>query len=161
MSKKKHHLIRYFWEYKDVDGIMLPDWKTKKVVIKNVRRYQNCQHKLIRLSRVAYMYMLFLTELMDEEDNFFTHTSKTRTDFINYVNANCQITWTDHAVKKAFGQLVSQGLIISYGKRIDYTVNPIYFYKGDEDERRSLIANLINQANNPSKGSNIKTALAV
>lgn len=121
----------------------------------------NCQHKLIRLTKVANAYLMFLTEQIDYEDNYFSHTVVMRQKFIDHIWQTCQVKWKDSAVKSAFKQLIKQGLIISYGGRIEYTVNPIHFYKGPESERKKLIQSLISQARLTSGKSNIKMCLGL
>ena len=148
------------WET-DKGGIKLPIFKSKSFTKDNVRRFQNCQHKLIKITKTAEMYLRFLTEEMDKS-NVIHITQSTRDTFRQQMKKDCGVDYKDDTIKKALKQLVDSGLVIKMGARIDYTVNPANYFKGTDKARKRLLQSLIQHwSNDPVGNSSIKDALGL
>ena len=94
--------------------------------------------------------------------NNITFTAKTRMDFLNHLKKNTKVTYEDNTVKNALSDLISAGLIITYGIRIDYTINPQHVFKGSLKERQALIQKLISeQIKSRNKNSNCLEVLGI
>ena len=145
----------------DTDGVKLPIYKSKSFIKDNVRRFQNCQHKLIQITKTAEMYLRFLTEEMDNS-NVIHITQSTRVTFRQQMKKDCGIDFKDDTIKKALKQLVDAGLVIKMGAKIDYTINPAHFFKGTDKARKKLLQSLIQHwIDDPVGNSNIKDALGL
>lgn len=163
MSSKEtdYHIIRFVVEYvTDEDGIKEAVHSTKKVKKASVKRYMSNQHKHARLTKCAEMLLRFLTEEMDEANNI-SHTQMLRTRFRDHMKKDCSLEFTDDTVKKAFYSLVNEGLIIKYGSRLDYTVNPMCYFKGSEEKRVKILTQLLRFARTAPSSSNVKSALGL
>lgn len=159
-TKKNHNYVDFIEKYiQDSDGDKLPKFKRKYFTKKHVARYSNCRHKLAKLSRCAYLFLSFITEEMDSKNNI-VHTKQLRTKFITHMNKDCNASFKDDTVKKAFYQLIDEGLIIDYGVKQDYTVNPLHFFSGTEEKRKILIKELLRHMRTAKSNSNIRMALA-
>lgn len=159
---QRYSVVRYVDKMKKSGNVKIPTYKSKRVVTSKTVRYHNCQHKLAPLNKCAGMLLLFICENMDEDNNI-DHTSGLRRKFRYHLNKNCSVTYSDDTVKKAFYQLVEQDLIISFGVKTEYVVNPLYHFNDTEKKRISLIQKLIYWAKtNPApKKSNILRAFGV
>ena len=161
MSKKsiKVSYIAEWLTYKN--GDKLPNYKSKSFTEDNVKRYQNCQHKLIKLTKVAEMFLRYLTEQMDKS-NVVHITKATRVSFQNHMQKDCGENYKDDTIKKALGQLTKAGLVIKVGARIDYMVNPSHYFKGTNAERKKLLQVLVKEwEQNPEGNLNIQKALGL
>lgn len=159
---KNYRLVRYVEKIVYNNSIAYPSYRSKKVVTSKTVRYHNCQHKLAPLTKCADMLLLFICERMDSDNNI-DNTIGFRKKFIYHMKKNCGLKYNDDTVKKAFYQLVKQDLIISYGVRTEYAVNPMYFFNGTDKKRVDLIQKLIYWAKTtpaPPK-SNVLKALGV
>jgi len=139
---QKYSVVKYVEKSVISGGITIPTYKSKRVVSSKTVRYHNCQHKLAHLTKCADMLLIFTCERMDK-DNSIDHTSGLRRKFRYHMNKNCGIKYSDNTVKKAFYQLVEQDLIISFGVKTAYAVNPLYHFNGTEKMRVRLIQQLI------------------
>lgn len=139
-------------------------YRTKKVKSSSVKRYMNCEHKLIKLSKCAGSYLRYITEKMDDA-NTIHHTQMFKAEFNLHMQRSCQKEYKDQTLRSALTELVKQGLLIKYADKIDYTVNPLYFTKGNisKNERSSLIRQLLEKAVKTPKNSksNIKKAMDI
>ena len=102
---------------------------------------------------------MYMSEQMDEKNTI--HATKFfREKFIRFIHKTCNKKFEDQTVRNALTELVNSDLLISYGGKIDYTVNPLNYYRGTEKSRTKLIYDLLNQVkkiSNPK--SNIRRAL--
>lgn len=156
----EYSYIRYGVYVLGADGLIMPSIRTKKVKNTYVKRFQNCQHKLFKLTKCAEMLLRFLTEEMDSVNSI--HNSKSfRKSFRVHMQKDCGMSYADVTVKKAFKELVDQDLLISWAVKSTYTVNPMYFFCGSEKERIALLQSLMKDAaaGNFNKGSNLKRAM--
>jgi hypothetical protein len=161
MSKKSIKVSYVAKWLTDKNGKKLPIYKSKSFTEDNVKRYQNCQHKLIKLTKVAEMYLRYLTEHMDKA-NVVHITKGTRVAFKNHMEKDCGENYKDDTIKKALGQLTKAGLVIKMGARIDYMVNPSHHFKGTNAERKKLLQVLVKEWElNPAGNLNIKIALGL
>lgn len=159
---QKYSVITYVEGIKNENGVKSLIYKKKRVNSSKTVRFKNCQHKLARLTKCADMLLLFICENMDKDNNI-DHTSGLRKKFRYHMNKNCSITYSDDTIKKAFYQLVEQDLIISFGVKTEYVVNPLYHFNDTEKKRISLIQQLIYWAKTEPapKNSNIIRAFGV
>lgn len=163
MSSKEtnYHIIRYVVKYvTSEDGIKEAVFSTKKVKKASVKRYMSDQHKLAQVSKCAEMLLRFLTEEMDLSNNI-CHSLNLRTNFLQHMKKDCGLEYNDDTVKKAFYSLVKVGLVISYGTKVDYTVNPLHYFKGTEKQRKEVITELLRLEKKANPKSNLKKALSL
>lgn len=160
-KRKGYSYVSYVAGYKQCGDMRLSDYKRKSFTTRSVTRYGNCTHRLFKLSKCAEMFLLFITEKMDKNTNCITHTKALRTAYISWMQKSCGKRYQDDTVKKAFKEIVTSGLIISYGVRLDYTVNPLHFFRGSEKSRKELIGKLMGEIKNCNSKSNIKLAMSV
>lgn len=131
--------------------------RVRKVVSSGYKTYSNVQYKTFKLSNCAIHFLHFLCEKMDNKNNI-VHTKKIRTEFIKHLQKNCGSSYKDETVKKGFYELIDSNLVINYGKKLDYTINPFHYFKDSEKARKSLIEELIKFAINnrgKMKGTNL------
>ncbi len=128
-----------------VDGqpIYIPIYEEKDVVVSSTKRFHNCIYLLAGLPGCARDLMDYLTEIMDNY-NTVRNDSITRAGFINFVKGitNNEVLYKDSTVNSNFNLLFKRGLLLQKGKGI-YTVNPEYFYKGDDKDRLKHIKMLL------------------
>lgn len=160
MRRNKKTSIKYrsgYYQDKTA-GIERPKFKTKQVITSNVKRYNNSLHVLSKLDKCSYLFILYLTEEMDSSNT--VHITKlVRNRFADFMRLNCGIKYQDGTIKKSVGTLKKNGLLLSYGGEIDYTVSPLYFFNGSDNERKKLIAKLLFEAYR-YPDSNLKQALS-
>lgn len=159
MSEEKYENIKYSKGYVFTGEINEIRYGYQKVRMDCVKRYNNCQYLLAKLNKCADMFLMYLTEQMDPINTVHI-TKRVRQDFLKHMKKNCGVIYEDGTVKKALASLKNSGLILNYGPRIDYTINPFYFFKGPEKERKDLIKNLLHDcATNEYPNSNMNEAL--
>lgn len=139
MEKKKVAIINYTDGHTlDEEGIATPTRKEKVVIMNSVKRYYNCIYLLAGLKPSARNLMDFIVEEMDEE-NLIHNNAYTRLKFISFMK---EITfdgeeateYKEPTVREGFQRLSKAGLIKPLMKGL-YKVNPLYFFKGDDEKR--------------------------
>lgn len=141
------------------EGCNYPEYRFKTYKKDNVKRYMNCQYKLAKLPKVAEMLLRFLCEEMNTANVVYI-TKQTRESFRHHMSKDCALEYKDDTVKKAIHALVQNELLIKVGSRIDYVVNPIYYFSGSEKDRNKVINQLIKHwEGDRDNNDNIKKAL--
>jgi tRNA/tmRNA/rRNA uracil-C5-methylase (TrmA/RlmC/RlmD family) len=147
--------------FKNEDGYILPNYKWfKYTVTDSIKRYKNCQHKLLKVSKCANALINYLSENMDS-DNSFIHTKKLRDDFRSFISKIAQINYSDATVKRALKELTDASLLIKMGPKSEYRVNPLHFFQGSEKSREELLKELCRKSETRDFRSNIKEALGL
>jgi len=142
MANNYHSISYRSGTKKDVDGFIDVFYKNLKVTKTCTKRYHNSQHKLAKLDKSSEMLLRFITEEMDKS-NSILHSHYLRKKFNAHMEKDCGKTYQDDTIKKAFAKLVKVKLLIRYGEKQMYTVNPIHYFNGTESERKKLIGQLL------------------
>ena len=154
--------IKYIVGIQLEDGVKRISWAKKKIDMSGVKRYDVVKPKLINLSTSAKELLEYLTEHMTS-DNVVHSVRYTRRAFID----NTWRTWfayykeevtkqksplygkdpkkladekkyADITVSRAFRRLNDEGILITLSRGM-HMVNPEYFYKGLEKDRKVLL----------------------
>jgi hypothetical protein len=144
--------------FKKEDGYYISD-KTFSFTypINGVISFNNHMQHLVELTPVAYCFLNYLTMVMNSVTNEFHNDASTRQHFLDYMNINCQIIYKDGTVISAIKLLKKFGYIIKRNTAGRHIINPLYYYKGDIQDRNALIKELVYEAWDPRKGNkNIK-----
>jgi hypothetical protein len=153
--------VKYSYALKTEGDTIKPLFKTKTYTTKGYKFYENIMYKIAKLDRCSTLLFHFLCEEMDESNTIHS-TAAVRSEFIRKFIQIAGLKFKDETVKKALSKLIKAELIIKYGKRIDYTVNPQHVFKGSETARKSLIQKIIyDQRNKNNYKSNYKSALGL
>ena len=164
MGNKKTK-ITYINGVRTKDGVKeIPGRTTRFEEVSGVVRYNNCSHKLMKLSKVESLLLHFLSEQMDEDSNAVHHSPYIRGEFNVLMKRSCGITYSDATIKKAFIKLKKLDLLISLGRRGYYYINPIHFRarSGSEKQRQRIIDEIrIQYFVNPNSKSNVKRAFGI
>jgi len=141
--EKKYHSIKYCYGIEEEDEVKLPVFKTKRFTKNHVKRYGNHTHKLAKLDKCSYLLINYLADYCNESSNEVFNTIKERKKFIEFCSKNCSINYKDCTVKKSFLKLLDVGLLLKFGPRISYIVNPVYFFGGTETNRRKILQQIL------------------
>lgn len=96
-----------------------------------VKRYHTGLAMLMVLTASARTVLDVSLEEMDN-DNYVTNSAA----FKKKVNAYPHVkTLSDNTINKAFVELTKEGIMIKQDRRGLYKVNPIFFFRGTEEER--------------------------
>ena len=153
--------VRYSYAFKNEEDTVIPLFKTKNFKTKGYKLYENVMYKIAKLDRCSTLLFHFLCEKMDESNTIHS-TAALRSEFISKVQKIAGLKFEEETVKKALSKLIKVELLINYGKRIDYTVNPQHVFKGSETDRKRLIQRIIyDQSIKKNYKSNYKSALGL
>lgn len=159
--KNNRTKITFISGYTLSSGVKIPHRVTKLESCMSVRRFNNCSHKLNKLSPVSFLLIHYLTEEMSSQENSVSNTKSTRDKFLRWVKQSCNRTFTDSSVQKGFIQLKKQDLIISFS-RGDYNVNPLHFCRCNLKARKGMVMDLcVKHFKDPKQGSNLKRAFGI
>jgi hypothetical protein len=136
-------LITYLENYVDECGHILRRFKKKKYSTKHIRCYANHIHLLAKLDRCSVLLIHYLADHCTPWNNEFFNTISTRKEFIHFCSKNCSVHFKDETVKKGISRLVKVGFLLKYAERAVYTVNPVYFFRGTEEQRKMLLSELL------------------
>lgn len=154
-------VVKFVYATEEKEGVKKPLFKSKHYTNIGYTLYENVIYKIAKLGKCEVLLFHFLCEKMDMSNNI-TFSAKTRTAFLDYLKKHTKLTYEDNTVKKAMSNLISVGLIITYGIRIDYTINPQHVFKGSLKERQALIQKLISeQIKSRNKNSNCLEVLGI
>lgn len=92
---------------------------------------------LMALTGSARSVLDFAVNEMDK-DNLITNGAIFKKDLNKLMSIHGK-PLSDNTVNKAFAELNREDLLLKTGRRGLYRVNPIYFFKGTEDERLKAI----------------------
>lgn len=134
---------------KDKEGNIIYDviYSSTEIETSFVRRYHNCLYLLLQLTKGERALMDFLTEEMDS-DNIVYNNELVRTKFTELYNkVNPENKFKQDSVRLWFQRLSNKNLIIPKVKGM-YQVNPMYFFKGKDEERINNIKLMLEFENN-------------
>jgi hypothetical protein len=138
-KEEKVITLKYISRWLETDGVKLPEYKYKQVMMAHTRRYHNCLFLLAGLNSSCRDLLDYLCERMDKNNS--VHSNKAvREDFVGFVAGitNGYVRYSDVTVKKAFATLSDKLLLIPRG-RGTYTVNPEFFSRREEKDRLDQI----------------------
>lgn len=137
-SKKKH--IRYLEE--DLNKGNSPfnklKYSTTTIETNSVKRYFNTINLLSRLNKSDRLLLDYLVEEMDA-NNLVANNAKTRKGFNLLLDVARIEPYSDSTVHKSFSRLVKGECLIRLKSRSVFRVNPLYFFRGTEEERIKMI----------------------
>ena len=110
-----------------------------------VRRYYTSLHISEKLSRAERIMLEFITEKMDKR-NIIMNNAQTHRKFNKLAKKLGLRPYSKSTIHKCFSSLAKQTLIYKVnGKRGMYKVNPLYYYKGSEEDRESDIRKMLEE----------------
>ena len=92
----------------------------------------------MQLSRAERVLLDFVVEEMDDW-NYFTNSIQLRSKLNFLLDRIGQETYADSTVQKCLKTLTDLTLLEKCNGRGVYQVNPLYFFKGTEEERQKMI----------------------
>ena len=177
MGKSKSKInIRIGWKKEELFEI---DPKTKKkkktgefdsprdkslfVVKEGVKKFDNCMHRLAKIRAFDRLFLDYLCESMEDETNVVITNIHLKKSFLQLYTSSTGESRSLESVKKAIGKLKQHHLIIDFGQRDVYMVNPRHFFKGPEQTRKALIQKHVNWVFSESKENdlNFKEAFGI
>jgi len=85
-------------------------------------------------------------EEMDDK-NYITNSVQTRDKFNKLLGKIGQETYADNTIQKAFKGIVETTIMRKTRGRGTYQVNPLYYFKGTEEERQKTIREQLEEWN--------------
>ena len=119
-------------------GLFYLKWLAVMVESANTKRYHNTTALLIQLSKCSRALLDFIIERMDDNNNV-NNNSLLKLDFNKIVSKAGHKPYGSVTVNKAFVELAEHHLLNTTRTKGTYQVNPLYFYNGSEEKRKSLI----------------------
>ena len=126
-------------------GVIVFKRSTVTIEIGCVKRYYTSMHKSEKLSRAERVMLDFVTENMDIQ-NIIYNNPTTHVKF-NKLAKKLGITpYSKSTIHKCFSALAKETLIYQVKKtRGMYCVNPLYYFKGSEEEREIAIRTMLEE----------------
>lgn len=90
--------------------------------------------------------MDFLSEEMDE-NNFVSNCKLTRIRFNDLIHKIGCETYSESTIHKCFTALTNHNLLIKKKGRGLYRVNPLFFFKGSEEDRAKIVREELEEIN--------------
>lgn len=145
----KKKLIRHLT--KDVSASIQLDAEILKhtavyVVSSSVKRYENNLFLLAKLSKGDRLLLDFLTECMNT-DNIVENKPDIRKDFNDILKKIGVKEYSDSTIHKSFSRLCELELIIKLENRGYYQINPLFFFKGTDEQREKAIRKNLEKIN--------------
>lgn len=112
-------------------------WYTMKVEKNYTKKYHCALASLMILSGSARAVLDVAVEVMDK-DNLVTNSASFKDDVNRLVSIHGK-PFSDNTINKAFAELSREDFLIKGKKRGLYKVNPVYYFKGTEEERIKAI----------------------
>lgn len=100
----------------------------------------------MRLSKSETILLLFIVEEMDDK-NYITNSVQTRDKFNKLLKKIGQETYADNTIHKCFKGITETSLMRKTRGRGTYQVNPLYYFKGTEEERQKTIREQLEEWN--------------
>lgn len=120
------------------ENLELLRFTSVKVETTFFKRYYNSIFLLMQLSKSERVLLDYIVEEMDEK-NYVTNSIQLRRK-LNYMLTKIgQETYADSTFQKSFKHLCEISLVIKTKGRGLYQINPLYFFKGTEEERQKTI----------------------
>ena len=117
-----------------------------RVDITFTKRYYNSILLLMKLTRAERILLDFITEEMDDH-NYITNSVQIRTKFNTLLKKIGQKTYTDNTIHRCFSGIVDTELMRKMKGRGMYQVNPLFFFKGTEEQRQKVIRKQLEELN--------------
>lgn len=117
-----------------------------KIDITFTKRYNNSILLLMRLSRAERIFLDFITEEMDD-NNYITNSFQIRNKFNALLKKVGQDQYAENTIHKTFKNLVETHLLKNCIGRGLYQVNPLFFFKGTEEDRQKCIRKNLEELN--------------
>lgn len=153
--ERKYKTINYIDGHRLEDGILVPQNKSKDIMLTNTKRFHNCIYLILGVGRLERVLMDWISEEMDT-NNYIRNDVYTRSNFIEFIRdvkmEGKKTEYEDTSVNSAFHNLKSVGLLIPVRKGL-YQVNPEYYWRGtDKDREEQIMLNIkFNSKNNNFK----------
>lgn len=163
MIKRSYHNIRVHEGDILTGGILIPKFKNLRFLKGNTKRYDNHTHLLAKLTPSAALLLNYLVDHAEIYDNSVNSNASERLRFINFLKKNCGMEMKDETVKKAFSKLHSVGFLLKMKTKGSFIVNPKYFYKGPEKNRKRILQDLCTHAfqTKGKEGQHLKKSLGI
>lgn len=117
------------------------------VEIEFVKRYNNSILLLMGLSRAERILLDYITEEMDD-DNFIINSIHFRNKFNYLLKKIGQPVYATNTIQKCFTSLTYNHLLLPIkGGKGCYQVNPLFFFKGSEEDRQKLVRKNLEELN--------------
>lgn len=141
-EKETPHRIRYNSSIKKVtnkkgEDLYIPATDYITVTRSHTKRYRNCLYLLMGIDGCPRKLIDYLVDNMSD-NNTVGNNSMTRMGFINACKKSGIEPYSQSTVKEAFGVLTDVEFLLPR-QRGFYTVNPKFFFDGDEAERVKMI----------------------
>ena len=137
-------------------------FKNKQIVTSSTKRYYNNLHKTASLPLYARNLLDFIIQEMSD-NNDIENSFLFRQDFLTMLHGTCGKTYMEETITKGFQLLKQQDLIVSFdSRRAVYIVNPLYFFRGTEYNRKKLLQKMLNATpNGKYRATNLRRAMGV
>lgn len=141
------------------DGIIMPVFKTKRVMTTSTRRFNNNIYRTAKLSPATRNLLDYIIQEMDKY-NRISNNALFRSNFLHLINSDCNVNLKEDTVNKGFQELKKAGLLVTMNKKRGvYTVNPIFYFNGPPLKRKHIIEKMLNGIREPYIGCNLKTIM--
>ena len=100
----------------------------------------------MRLTRAERILLDFITEEMNDK-NYISNNSQLRQKFNNLYQSTGQEPFADNTIQRCFSGLVKSELIRKAKGRGSYQVNPMFHFKGSEEQRQKAIREQLEDIN--------------
>jgi len=100
----------------------------------------------MKLSKSDRILLDFIVEEMDES-NYFTNSTQLRSKLNFLLGKICNEQYADSTIQKSLKSLCDNYLVNKIKGRGIYQVNPLYFFKGTEEERQKLLRKTLEEPN--------------
>ena len=110
-------------------------WASKYVEGNHTKVYANVIGLLAGLNPCAIMLLIYLIDVIDKR-NYVRNTTELKNGFRAAIKKERAQGFSDTAINRAFKLMTEKKVLYRlHKKRGLYKVNPLYFFKGDEQER--------------------------
>jgi len=117
-----------------------------KIPTDHTKRYYGSLVLLMRLSRSERIFLDFITEEMDEK-NYITNSIQIRTKFNAIFIRAGQKAFSDKTIHRCFAGLLTAELVLKSKGRGLYQVNPLFYFRGTEIERKKVMRERLEELN--------------
>jgi hypothetical protein len=100
----------------------------------------------MQLTRAERIFLDFITEEMDEK-NYISNSTLVRQKFNNLFKSTGQEPFTDNTIHRCFSGLAKVELLRKAKGRGLYQVNPLFHFKGSEEQRQKVIREQLEEIN--------------
>lgn len=128
------------------DGIKSKQIFTKQLTSECVKMYFNSQHVVGQLSPITHSFLMFIAESMDPFSNEIATNQTTVRKYHEFRQKTSMTKCSDAAVVKALQKLRKACVLITTTELGNNIVNPKYFYRGSEADRKACINRLLNRS---------------